>query len=316
MPLDLYDEIPSNSIDYAIMERAADIAMVPAGFRWNDLGSWQSLLDASALADKNGNVVVGDVVAIDCENSYLRSDGRLLSAIGHEGRRYRVDPRRHLRRSGEPQPERQEDRRAARKIAAGWRPSSRRRMTASSSAAPGASASRHWLFDETLPLWSTAGVDERSWRLPRGARLRRRAAEEAEAHAHHGAADLCLRRRQGARLGPVRPTASSSTASPSWPARAAPTARRLRAHAECRRLRRRPGRGRLRPFLRALGAGPCASGRQRRALALGEETFALPRHPSRGRPPDAASWRRRKARACAAPTRICICSRRSSPGIR
>ena len=52
-----------------------------AGFRWNDLGSWQSLLDISP-SDDDGNVIVGDVVAIDCENSYLRSDGRLLSAIG------------------------------------------------------------------------------------------------------------------------------------------------------------------------------------------------------------------------------------------
>src|SRR5690606_29507563 len=46
MPLDLYEMIPSTSIDYAIMEKAERIAMVPAGFRWNDLGSWQSLLDA------------------------------------------------------------------------------------------------------------------------------------------------------------------------------------------------------------------------------------------------------------------------------
>ena len=55
--------------------------MVPARFRWNDLGSWQSLLDASP-SDENGNVIVGDVVAIDCENSYFRTDGGLLSAIG------------------------------------------------------------------------------------------------------------------------------------------------------------------------------------------------------------------------------------------
>ena len=55
--------------------------MIPAGFRWNDLGSWQSLLDVSP-SDKDGNVIVGDVVAIDCENSYFRSDGRLLSAVG------------------------------------------------------------------------------------------------------------------------------------------------------------------------------------------------------------------------------------------
>ena len=55
--------------------------MVPAEFRWNDLGSWQSLLDVSP-SDRNGNVLIGDVVAIDCENSYIRSSGRLVSAIG------------------------------------------------------------------------------------------------------------------------------------------------------------------------------------------------------------------------------------------
>ena len=81
MPIELYSAVPSISIDYAIMERAERIAMVPASFRWNDLGSWQSLLDIGA-ADENGNVIRGDVVAIDCENSYIRSEGRLLSAIG------------------------------------------------------------------------------------------------------------------------------------------------------------------------------------------------------------------------------------------
>jgi mannose-1-phosphate guanylyltransferase/mannose-6-phosphate isomerase len=81
MPEDLYAAIPSDSIDYAVMERAEGIAMVPAGFRWNDLGSWQSLLDVGP-SDENGNVIIGDVVAIDCENSYIRSHGRLLSAVG------------------------------------------------------------------------------------------------------------------------------------------------------------------------------------------------------------------------------------------
>ncbi|TIN69514.1 MAG: mannose-1-phosphate guanylyltransferase, partial [Mesorhizobium sp.] len=56
MPLELYSAIPSTSIDYAIMERAKDIAMVAAGFRWNDLGSWQSLLDVGP-SDSHGNVI-------------------------------------------------------------------------------------------------------------------------------------------------------------------------------------------------------------------------------------------------------------------
>ncbi|RLP25256.1 mannose-1-phosphate guanylyltransferase/mannose-6-phosphate isomerase [Mesorhizobium sp. YM1C-6-2] len=158
MPLALYEAIPSESIDYAIMEKAERIAMVPAGFRWSDLGSWQSLLDVSA-ADGNGNVILGDVVAIDCENSYLRSDGNLLSAIGLKNVAIVstpdatfVAPVSHsqnvkkiveqLEKSGRletrftPAPDRV-------LVSGAWR----RRV-------------HHWLFDETLPLWSTKGVDD------------------------------------------------------------------------------------------------------------------------------------------------------------
>ena len=158
MPLDLYEAIPSTSIDYAIMEKAERIAMVPAGFRWNDLGSWQSLLDVGP-ADKDGNVIVGDVVAIDCENSYFRSDGSLLSAIGLKNVAIVstpdatfVAPVSHsqnvkkiveqLEKSGRletrftPAPDRV-------LVSGAWR----RRV-------------HHWLFDETLPLWSTKGVDD------------------------------------------------------------------------------------------------------------------------------------------------------------
>ncbi|TJW12660.1 MAG: mannose-1-phosphate guanylyltransferase/mannose-6-phosphate isomerase [Mesorhizobium sp.] len=159
MPLELYAAIPSTSIDYAIMERAGHIAMVPAGFRWNDLGSWQSLLDVGP-SDSQGNVIVGDVVAIDCENSYIRGDGRLLSAIGLKdvaivstADATFVAPVSHsqhvkkiveqLEKSGRletrftPAPDRIIE-------SGSWR----RRV-------------HHWLFQETLPLWSTSGVDER-----------------------------------------------------------------------------------------------------------------------------------------------------------
>ena len=59
----------------------------------------------------------------------------------------------------------------------------------------------HWLFEETLPLWSTAGVDRVHGGFHEALAFDGSAAEEAEAHAHHGAADLRLRRGQGARLG-------------------------------------------------------------------------------------------------------------------
>lgn len=159
MPLDLYAAIPSNSIDYAIMERAKDIAMVPAGFRWNDLGSWQSLLDVGP-ADAKGNVLVGDVVAIDCENSYIRSDGRLLSAIGMKdvaivstADATFVAPVSHSQH--------------VKKIVEQLEKSGRleTRFTPAHDRVIESGAWRrrvhHWLFEETLPLWSTAGVDER-----------------------------------------------------------------------------------------------------------------------------------------------------------
>ncbi|MFC3322159.1 mannose-1-phosphate guanylyltransferase/mannose-6-phosphate isomerase [Mesorhizobium cantuariense] len=159
MPLELYAAIPSNSIDYAIMERARDIAMVPAGFRWNDLGSWQSLLDVGPADDK-GNVIIGDVVAIDCENSYIRSDGRLLSAIGMKdvaivstSDATFVAPVSHSQH--------------VKKIVEQLEKSGRleTRFTPAHDRVIESGAWRrrvhHWLFQETLPLWSTSGVDER-----------------------------------------------------------------------------------------------------------------------------------------------------------
>jgi mannose-1-phosphate guanylyltransferase/mannose-6-phosphate isomerase len=158
MPFDLYEAIPSISVDYAIMERAERIAMVPAAFRWNDLGSWQSLLDVSP-SDMDGNVIVGDVVAIDCENSYIRSEGRLLSAIGLRDVAIVstpdatfVAPVSHSQNVKRIVEQLEKNGRLETKftpshdrvlISGAWR----RRV-------------RHWLFEETLPLWSTRGVDE------------------------------------------------------------------------------------------------------------------------------------------------------------
>ncbi len=75
---------PSDSIDYAVMERTDRAAVVPADIGWNDVGAWPALWD---LADKDeaGNAVLGDAITEDVTNSYLRSeDGRLLAAVGLE----------------------------------------------------------------------------------------------------------------------------------------------------------------------------------------------------------------------------------------
>jgi mannose-1-phosphate guanylyltransferase/mannose-6-phosphate isomerase len=74
---------PSKSIDYAVMEHTKHAAMVPVDMGWSDVGSWQSLWEIAAR-DGNGNASEGDVVALNVSNSYLRSEGPLLAAVGLE----------------------------------------------------------------------------------------------------------------------------------------------------------------------------------------------------------------------------------------
>lgn len=78
-----FQSIEGDSIDYAIMEHATDAAVVTLDAGWSDIGSWSALHEESA-GDAAGNALVGDVVAVDCRGSYLRSDKKLLAAIGVE----------------------------------------------------------------------------------------------------------------------------------------------------------------------------------------------------------------------------------------
>ncbi|MFZ5789753.1 MAG: mannose-1-phosphate guanylyltransferase/mannose-6-phosphate isomerase [Pseudomonadota bacterium] len=75
---------PAKSIDYAVLERTEAAAVVPCDMGWSDVGSWDSLWEA-AEKDEDGNVLVGDVVATDVKNSYLRAEGRLLAVQGLSG---------------------------------------------------------------------------------------------------------------------------------------------------------------------------------------------------------------------------------------
>ncbi|MGB5379871.1 MAG: mannose-1-phosphate guanylyltransferase/mannose-6-phosphate isomerase [Acidimicrobiia bacterium] len=72
---------PSISIDYAVMEHTASAAVVPIHTGWSDVGSWTALWELGQHDDQ-GNVVIGDVELVDVQNSYVRSDGRLVAAIG------------------------------------------------------------------------------------------------------------------------------------------------------------------------------------------------------------------------------------------
>ncbi|MDB9892072.1 mannose-1-phosphate guanylyltransferase/mannose-6-phosphate isomerase [Amylibacter sp.] len=76
-----FDTCASVSIDYAVMEKTADAVVVPMNAGWSDIGSWSSLWDISKK-DSNGNAIYGDVILHESNNSYLRTDDKLVAAIG------------------------------------------------------------------------------------------------------------------------------------------------------------------------------------------------------------------------------------------
>jgi mannose-1-phosphate guanylyltransferase len=76
-----FDACPSDSIDYAVMEKTDDAVVVPMDAGWSDIGSWSSLWDISKK-DGNGNAKFGDVMLHESHNSYIRTDRKLVAAIG------------------------------------------------------------------------------------------------------------------------------------------------------------------------------------------------------------------------------------------
>ena len=72
---------PDDSIDYAVMEKAARVAVVPVEMGWSDVGSWDALHEL-AIKDLNGNAHHGEVVAIDTTDCLIRSEGPLVAAVG------------------------------------------------------------------------------------------------------------------------------------------------------------------------------------------------------------------------------------------
>ncbi|GAB58606.1 mannose-1-phosphate guanylyltransferase/mannose-6-phosphate isomerase [Rheinheimera nanhaiensis] len=72
---------PSDSIDYALMEKSANAVMVPLDAGWSDVGSWDALWQVMAK-DEQGNACRGDVLLEQCHNSYVYAEQRLVTAIG------------------------------------------------------------------------------------------------------------------------------------------------------------------------------------------------------------------------------------------
>ena len=74
---------PSDSIDYALMEKTDKAAVVAANLDWSDIGSWKALWDVSNK-DKDGNVSSGDVILEDTKNCLVRSESKLVAIVGLE----------------------------------------------------------------------------------------------------------------------------------------------------------------------------------------------------------------------------------------
>ncbi|MFZ4524701.1 MAG: mannose-1-phosphate guanylyltransferase/mannose-6-phosphate isomerase [Chlorobium sp.] len=75
---------PSDSIDYAVMEKTTRAALVPLNAGWNDVGSWSALWDVQKR-DDTGNIKKGDVLVHDVKNCYIHATSRLVTAVGLEG---------------------------------------------------------------------------------------------------------------------------------------------------------------------------------------------------------------------------------------
>ncbi len=76
-----YGKARAQSFDYAVMEKAKDISAVPVDAGWSDLGSWTAIYDVSE-ADKDGVVTQGEAVALECENTLLRSEEGNIQLVG------------------------------------------------------------------------------------------------------------------------------------------------------------------------------------------------------------------------------------------
>jgi len=81
---ELFKAQPAISIDYAVMEKAPNVLLVPCDAGWSDVGSWDAIADLGP-ADEMGNVLSGEVVAIGSSNNMVRAEGRVIALAGVDG---------------------------------------------------------------------------------------------------------------------------------------------------------------------------------------------------------------------------------------
>jgi mannose-1-phosphate guanylyltransferase len=78
-----FKNVPDDSIDYAVMEKSDQVAVVPCNIGWSDIGSWTALGDL-LRPDANGNRVAGEALLHNTKNTTIQSNGRLVGTVGVE----------------------------------------------------------------------------------------------------------------------------------------------------------------------------------------------------------------------------------------
>jgi mannose-1-phosphate guanylyltransferase/mannose-6-phosphate isomerase len=81
IPAKTFAKVPDISIDYAVMERSSNVAVVPGDFGWSDIGSWLAVRELTA-PDEDENRATCDAVFIDSRNVYVQGKDRLIAAVG------------------------------------------------------------------------------------------------------------------------------------------------------------------------------------------------------------------------------------------
>jgi len=76
-----FESSPSDSIDYALMEKSDNVVVVPLDAGWSDVGAWSALYDIG-VKDSSGNVIKGDIIIQDTTNTYINADYHMVAAIG------------------------------------------------------------------------------------------------------------------------------------------------------------------------------------------------------------------------------------------
>ena len=76
-----YAKAENLSIDYAVMENATNVYVLPATFDWNDLGTWSSLHDKLEKDDQNNAVINATVILENASNNIIRADGKKLIVV-------------------------------------------------------------------------------------------------------------------------------------------------------------------------------------------------------------------------------------------